>query len=126
MVPRGNRDWNVHASYHLDGTRHMKSHGRKTLSDKRQPLTHAFKGSEHLVAFFGYGPKSVGAICDPTAFSSVVEIPSGVLGPGDGGITVDLVEPGCQPPPFPLTKIVKQTIFRDCHPWVAITVGSCG
>ena len=126
MLPRSNRDWSVHASYHVDGTRHIKSHGCTALPDKRQPLTPAFRGTEPLVAFFGYGPKSGGAICDPTAFSAVVEISTGVLGPRDGGITVDLVEPGCEPPPSPLTKILKQTIFRDCQPWAAITVGSCG
>ena len=36
----GDRDWNPHTSYHLDGTLHMKSHDRKVLTpQKRQPLT---------------------------------------------------------------------------------------
>ena len=52
-----------------------------------------FRGTESLGAIAGYGPKSVGAICDLTAFPGVVEIASGVLGPRDGQITVDLVEP---------------------------------
>jgi hypothetical protein len=29
MVPRGDRGWNPHTSYHLDGTLHMKSFGHK-------------------------------------------------------------------------------------------------
>jgi len=54
MVPRGDRDWDVHTSYHLDGTLHMKSHGRKVLPPtKRQPLTGMFRGTEPLGAFFG-------------------------------------------------------------------------
>ena len=31
MVPRGDRDWDVHTSYHLDGALHIKSHGRRVL-----------------------------------------------------------------------------------------------
>jgi ribosomal protein L30 len=58
MMPRGNRAWDVHNSYHLNGTKHMKSHGRKVLSImKGQPLTDAFRGTEHLGAFGGHGPK---------------------------------------------------------------------
>jgi hypothetical protein len=42
MMPRGNRAWDVHNSYHLDGTKHMKSRSRKVLSIKSgQPLTDA-------------------------------------------------------------------------------------
>ena len=127
MVPRGDRDWDPHTSYHLDGTLHIKSYGRTVLSPtKRQPLTGAFRGTEHLGGFFGHGPKSVGAICDPTAFSGVVEVAPGVLGPRDGGVTVDLVEPGCEPIAFPLTKITRREVFRDILPWVVITIGSCG
>src|ERR1035441_1248689 len=121
MVPRGERDWDVHASYHLDGTRHLKSFDRKVLpATKHQPLTGIFRGAEPLVAFSGYGPKSVGAVCDPAAFSSVVEIAPGVLGPRDGVITVDLVEPGCNPPPYPWANIVQREFIRDKPPWVVI------
>lgn len=124
LLPCGNRDWDPHTSYHLDGTVHMKSHGRTSLrSNKRQPLTDAFPGTESLGAFFGYAPKSVGAICDPKAFSSVVEIAPGVLGPQNGGITVDLVVPGCELPSFDWTEIVRREVFREIVPWVAITIG---
>jgi hypothetical protein len=87
MIPRG-EDWDVHASYHLHGTRHIKSLDHKLLPPtKCQPLTGTFRGAEPLVAFAGYGPKSVGAICDPAAFSGLVEVAPGVLGPRDGLIT---------------------------------------
>ena len=127
MLPRGDQDWDPHTSYHLDGTVHMKSHDRKVLPPlKRQPLTGAFRGSEHLGGYFGHAPKTVGAICDPTVFSGVVKVAPGVLGPGHGGVTVDLVEPGHEPMGFPWTQIVTSEVFRDILPWVVITVGLCG
>lgn len=71
MVPRADRDWDPHTSYHLNGTLHMKSYDYKLGSpQKRQPLTGAFRGTEHLGMFMGHGPKSVGAVCDTTAFLS--------------------------------------------------------
>jgi hypothetical protein len=40
---------------------------------RRQPLSGVFRGTEHLGAHGGHdGPKRVGAVCDPTAFSGVV------------------------------------------------------
>jgi hypothetical protein len=127
MIPRGDQDWDHHTSYHLDGTLHTKSHGLKVLPpQKRQPLTGAFRGIEHLGRYYGYAPKSIGAICDPTAFSGVVEVASGVLGPNSGGVTVDLVEPGHVPTGFPSTQIVTRQVFRDILPWLVITVESSG
>jgi hypothetical protein len=110
----------------LDGTRHIKSYGSKVLPSKSQLLTGTFRGTEQLGSFFGYGPKSVGAICNPADFSRVVEAAPGVLGPRNGGITVDLVEPGCDPPPFPWAKINLREEICDKPPWVVITIGSCG
>jgi hypothetical protein len=82
FMPRGDRRWDIHASYHRDGTLHQKGFGHKSvLSKKLQPLTGTFRGTELLGAYMGYGPKSVGAICHPSAFSGVVEVAPGVLGP---------------------------------------------
>jgi hypothetical protein len=126
MMPRGNRKWDVHNSYHLDGTKHMKSHGRKIdLPIMRgQPLTGPFRGTEHLGAFGGHGAKSIGAVCDPKAFSGVMEVPPGVLGPIDGMVIVDLVEPHCDPISWP--NVVRQETFRDIVPWVVIRIASTG
>jgi hypothetical protein len=127
MVPRADREWDAHTSYHLDGTLHMKSYGQKALEcANHQPLNGLFRGAECIGAFAGHGPKGVGAVCDPKMFSGVVEVGPGVLGPHDGTVTVDLVEPGCQPIEFPWTKIDRKEIFRDFIPWVVITVGSSG
>jgi hypothetical protein len=124
MIPRGERDWNIHTSYHLDGTMHMKTHGSIVLSpQKRQPLTGNFRGAEHLGAYAGHS-KSIGAVCDPSAFTGVVEVPPGILGPRHGQVTVDLVEPDHEPVPFPWERIAVQRTFRDAAPWVVITVGT--
>jgi hypothetical protein len=123
MTPRGDRDWDPHSSYHLNGTFHMKSFDHKFGSpQKRQPLTGTFRGTEHLGAHMGHGPKGVGAICDPTAFSGVVEFSPGGLGLRDGQVVVDLVEPGCKPLPWP--NVVRQEVFRDIVPWVVIRIVS--
>jgi len=63
MVPRGDRDWDPHTSYHFDGTFHMKSFGNKFITQKRQPLTGQFGGTEHLGAYSGFErPTSVTVI----------------------------------------------------------------
>ena len=101
MRPIGDQEANIHTSYHRDGTLHMKSHDRKVLTpQKRQPLTGPFRGTEDLGIECGYAPKGVGAICDPAAFSSVVEVPAGILGPRHGAVGVALVEPGHSPPDY--------------------------
>ena len=125
MLPRGDREWDVHTSYRLDGTLHMKSHGSKVFtSDRRQPLNGTFRGSEHLGTYFGYGPKSVGAICDPMALAGVVEVSPDVWGPMDGWVAVDLVEPGTEPTmKIPYPRIITRKQFTDIPPWVVITVG---
>lgn len=118
------RDWNPHTSYHLDGTLHMKSHNRKVLTPlKRQPLTGQFRRTVDLGIEGGYAPKDVGAICDPAAFSGVVEVPSGILGPRHGAVGVFLVEPGHALPDYTWGyEIVTQRVFRDVTPNVVITV----
>jgi hypothetical protein len=122
MTPRGERDWDPHTSYHLDGTLHIKSYGDKVLKRKNQPLTSAFRGSEDLGSFAGHGPKGVGAICDPTAFCAIVKVPPGVLGPRHGEVKLDLVEPGHEPMPFP-GKVVTAQVFRHFVPWLVVRVG---
>lgn len=123
MLPRCDPEWNVHTSYHLDGTLHMKSHGHKTVETTCQPLTGVFRGTLSLGAYGGHGPRGIGAICDPKAFSGVVEVAPGVLGPIHGTVTVDLVEPGHEPMAFP-GKIITEQVFRDILPWLVIRVGS--
>lgn len=124
MLPRADRGWNPHTSYHVDGTLHMKSHDQVILPTKRQPLTADFRGTEHLGVSMGYGPKSIGAICDPAAFNEVLVAPQGVLGPRHGWVAVDLVEPGHEPEPLPWARVAKRAVYRDAVPWLVITVGT--
>jgi len=94
MYPRGDgRD--AHASYHLDGTFHMKSYRRALpgMLQKKQPLNEDFRGGEHLGSFKGHGTKRIGAVCDPEVFDGVVVVEHGILGPLHGSVVVDLA--GC-------------------------------
>jgi hypothetical protein len=119
----GERGRHPHTSYHSDGTLWMKSHDRvMAKSYKRQPLTGAFRGVEHMGTSAGFAPRGVGAVCDPLDFSGVVEVPAGVLGPVAGSIAVDLVEPGREPTPIPWTRIVAQKVFTEADPWIAVRV----
>ena len=130
MYPRPDRDWDAHASYHLDGTLHQKSYGHVGISVKRQPLTEAFRGSEHLGLYSGHGPKSTGAVCDPKAFDGVIIVEPGILGPAQGSVGVDLVEPGYEAEwngdmgqRFYLSGVHQREVFpRNGRPSVVITI----
>ncbi len=124
MMPRGDRDWDCHTSYHCNGNLHHKSYGRKSFKQKLQPLDGVFRGTEALGAYSGFGPKRIGAICDPSAFKGVVELAPGVLGPRDGTVVIDLIEPGCEPTSWPSARIVRHEVFSDFCPSVVIRVGS--
>lgn len=121
LIPRVERSWNPHSTYHLDGTYHSKSHDDVVIKKTLQPLTSPFRGTEHLGSFAGYGPKGVGAICDPAAFTGIVKVPLGVLGPRHGSVVIDLVEPGHEPLPW-YEPIVLSMTFRDFVPWVVFRV----
>jgi hypothetical protein len=125
ILPTIDRCWDLHTTYHLDGKLHTKSHGQKEFSRQEQPLTGSFSGSVCLGTFAGFAPKGVGAICDPAAFSGIVEVAPSQLGPGHGQVTIDLLGPGAEPPPFSWTNIARRRIFQDTIPSVAITVGYC-
>jgi hypothetical protein len=125
MIPRGERSWDPHLSYHQDSTVHSKSFGQKIgPGEKRQPLNDDFRGTEHLGIFAGHG-KSIGAVCNPSDFSGVVEIGPGVLGPRNGWVAVDLVEPDREPMDLTFSgNVVKQVNFSDVFPSLVIRVGS--
>jgi hypothetical protein len=38
-------------------------------------------------------------------------------------VTVDIVEPGCEPLDHPWTEIHTRRVFKDAVPWIVITVG---
>src|SRR5262249_9182792 len=100
----------------------MKSYGQKVLPQKRQPLS-SFTGTQSLGVHAGFSPKHAGAICDPAAFTGVVKVPMGILGPRDGAIAVDLVAPGSAELPQPFEEVVIREVFSEGDPQVVITVG---
>jgi hypothetical protein len=56
---------------------HRKSHDTAAIRQKRQPLTGAFRESEHLGIYYGHST-STGA---PKAFDGVVLVEPGIFGP---------------------------------------------
>jgi len=121
--PRGDRDWDPHSSLHEDGSFHMKSHDEKIpmTVQQRQPPT-SMKGTEHLGAYGGHVPKTVGAVCDPADFTEVFEAPSGILGPRNGMVVVDLLaEPDATPLDHPAEEIDRR-LFTDSVPNVLIRI----
>ena len=124
FMPRADRSWDPHTSYHLDGTLHAKTFGRAIHPQKHQPLTDQFRGAENVSSVTGFGPKTIGAICDPGLFTGVVEVVPGILGPRDGTIVVDIVEPNCDPTLFSSDPPVQQVVFQDSIPWIVVRVFS--
>jgi hypothetical protein len=124
LYPRGDRKLNAHASYHVDGTFHQKSSGVvfDDTVQQRQPLGAAFTGTEHLGAYGGHGSKSIGALCDSAAFTGIVVLEPGRLGPLHGYVSIDLAGPGCEPAPVNDDEIIRQVFPRTGHPSLVITV----
>src|SRR5258708_13438470 len=58
LVPRAERKWTPHASYHVDGTLHVKSYNRVSVSTKRQALTGTFKGPQNVCCFECHHPNA--------------------------------------------------------------------
>ncbi len=123
LVPRADRKWTPHASYHQSGTHHMKSYNHVSVRRQGQSLTVPFKGTVNLGCFGGHATNL--ATCDPALFDEVVKVAPGVLGPTRGTVCVDLVEPGCQPvTALPAHKIVQREVFTNVDPHIVITIYS--
>ena len=74
MRPPTDLDRNAHVSYHCDGKFHSKSYGRMSPLPEKQTPTGPFSGTEQIGRFAGHSPKGVGVVCEPSAFSGVVEV----------------------------------------------------
>jgi hypothetical protein len=120
FMPRSDGS-NPHASYHRDGRFHHKSDGRAFSTKQLPRLDQPFKGTVNLSAWAGHGPKSVGAVCDRKVFAGGFVLPPDILGPRDGMVVVDLVEPGHKPITWPGT-LVRQMVFKDAVPWLVVRV----
>jgi hypothetical protein len=123
FYPRRDGQWNPHTSYHANGRFHMKSYDQTVgRVEQRQPPSSAFRGIEFLGEYTGHGPKRVGAICDSADFTDVIRVPSGVLGPRHGVVSVQLLEPGLEPPRAQAHPLFASRVFRDLVPWLAVSV----
>ena len=124
IYPHGPTGGNPHFSYHADGRFHSKSYGRVTWKQQRQPISPTFSGCEHIAAFSGYGPSSVGAICEPGMYSAVVCVPQGVLGPRDGCIVIDLLGAGASAHEWQISdhRLIEHRIFDDQVPAISVRV----
>jgi hypothetical protein len=117
------QEGNPHASYHpKNGRFHHKSDDNIMMSEQRQRLTE-FKGCLHMGMFQGHF-KDVGAVCNPANFSDVLEVPSGILGPHDGFVAVDLIEPGCEPKEELGQPVLLTRTYEDSIPWIVVRVGT--
>jgi transcriptional regulator with XRE-family HTH domain len=125
LMPRDG-DWNPHASYHRLGQYHQKSFDQKMMVQQRQRLDQ-FTGTEHLGSFMGFGAGAA-PICHPANFTSVLEVPPGILESTHGHVLIDLVEPGVAPKQIhrenPGLRITDEKTFRDGSPWVVIAVAA--
>ncbi|PYO03848.1 MAG: hypothetical protein DMD89_01070 [Candidatus Rokuibacteriota bacterium] len=77
LFPRSDPDWNPHASYHRDGTRHVRSHGGKYIEDQSQRPDASFRGTESVfaLAIQPGEPAMFNTPCDPAEFADVFAIP---------------------------------------------------
>ncbi len=123
LIPRDDRSWNPHASYHRDGRHHQKGHDQKWLVTQRQKPDASFKGNENVLTspITVQDVRAVKAICDVADFSDIFEIPAEMLDRGKHDIAVDLIEregkalwnPG---------KCVMQKRFTACVPEILVTL----
>lgn len=128
MLPRPHdTSIDAHASLHADGRYHVKSHGPPKIMDRQKQITESnMVGTEHLLdqGLTQSGPRSIGQLCDPKDWSGVFEIPVSDLATGDTHrthITADLVAKGCTPNLIPEARVIQQTQYRQCAPFLVVT-----
>ncbi|WP_141654349.1 hypothetical protein [Candidatus Nitrospira nitrosa] len=114
LKPMRDRPVNLHGSSHSDGTLHHRIVRQKFLSDHK---------STAFPIMNGFTPKETGAIFNPTAFTGIVEVASGILGPRHGCIGVSLAEPGFRLPDYTWAyQVLSQTVFREVSPHVVVSI----
>jgi hypothetical protein len=125
LIPRDEPGWNPHASYHRDGTRHVRSHGGRYLISQIQRPDHSFRGTENLFAM-AIQPGEVALLqtqCMAEEFSEVFEIDHPQIPPEEHHtLAADLVEPGYSAIPVLGTEAIVQRTFRDASPWILVTL----
>lgn len=114
LKPMRMRQVDSQNSHHRDGTLHHKIVKNKALSSQKSyafPILNEFT------------PKETGAICDPNAFTGIVEVPAGTLGPRHGCIGVSLAEPGTGLPNYTWAyEVLTLTVFREVSLHVVVSI----
>jgi hypothetical protein len=114
LKPVSDTQLDLQSRYHRDGTLHHKIVKQKGLPAQKSPS---------FPIMNGFTPKDTGAICDPKAFTGIVEVASGILGPWHGYIGVVLAEPDSGLPNYTWAyEILTQTVFREVSPHVVVSI----
>ncbi|ULA59257.1 MAG: hypothetical protein LZF60_110046 [Nitrospira sp.] len=114
LKPMSDRQLNLHSNYHRDGTLHHKIIKQKFLPAQKSPS---------FPIMNGFIPDDTRAICAPKAFTGIVEVASGILGPRHGCIGVALTDLGIGLPDYTWAyQVLTQTVFREVSPHVVISI----
>jgi hypothetical protein len=113
----------VHASYHADGTSHLKSYGRRVLSTRIGP-----RPDENFRGVFALWRSSVTATdpfpfqdWSPAQFVDLFEIPIDNLSETTS-VAVNLVAPGETPLVEAGTTVLMQRSLEDAIPWIVVSL----
>jgi hypothetical protein len=119
-------NWDPHASYHVDGTHHVKSFGQILMTrTKRQPLDNAFSGAEPLFAqsFQSGDLQNLSLLSNASVFADVFAIPADRITSGNQyALAVDLLASGARRFEGPWLEAVLEYTFKDALPWIHATL----
>ncbi len=114
LKPMSDRHVDLQNRHHRDGTLYHEIVKQKFFPAQKSPS---------FPILNGFTPKDTGAICDPKAFTGIVEVAAGILGPRHGCIGVCLVEPGTGLPDYTWAyDVFTQTVFREVSPHVVVSI----
>lgn len=121
------RAWNPHASYHADGTLHLKSYDERPFEAlKRQPLDAAFTGSEEIFAQ-GIRPSDFLNAADraeQASFADCFDVALASLKPaGFYELVYHLLAPNTSVESGSWRgTVVAQKSFSDAAPWIQVSL----
>ena len=120
----------AHASYHVDGRFHWKTHEQygapKFNCTLKQKPDQNFRGTRHLLShkIAPRDPRNIGKKCDPNEYSEVFEIPISELRTGKviTRVSADLVSPDHSPNLGPDIRVIRQREYQDAFPFIVLTL----
>ena len=124
LIPRPDGAWNPHASYHRDGRLHQKGHDQKMLpASQRQKPDSSFRGTEQMLStpIEPETGREVKALCDPSQFSDIFEIPVEHITGRGHLIAIDLTERDAAALWTPSSEVIAQKRFAGVFPEILVT-----